>query len=56
MFLAKAFREYDKIYWTRTKICSLGQGSRSASIYALDFRQLGCDFTWDGEALTSQFH
>jgi hypothetical protein len=59
MFLAafgEAFGEHDKIRWATTKIRSLRQGSRSASVYASDFRQLACDINWDEEALMSQFH
>jgi len=53
---AEAFSEHDKARWATTKIRSLRQGTRSASVYASDFRQLACDINWDEEALMSQFH
>ena len=40
---AEAFGEHDKAHWATTKIRSLWQGTRSASVYASDFRQLACD-------------
>ena len=52
----EAFGEHDKARWATTKIRSLRQGARSASIYASDFRQLACDINWDKEALISQFY
>ena len=53
---AEAFGEHDKARWATTKIRSLRQGARSASVYASDFRQLACDINWDEEALMSQFY
>lgn len=53
---AEAFGEHDKVRWATTKIRSLRQGVRPASVYASDFRQLVCDINWDEEALMSQFH
>lgn len=53
---AEAFGEHDKARWATTKIRSLRQGTRSASVYASDFRQLACDINWDEEALMSQFY
>src|SRR4029079_5876314 len=35
---AEAFGEHDKVRWATTKIRSLRQGTRSASVYASDFR------------------
>ena len=52
---SEAFGEHDKIRWTTTKVRSLRQGSRSASLYASEFRQLVCDINWGEEALMSQF-
>ena len=52
----EAFGEHDKARWATTKIRALRQGTRSASIYASDFRQLACDINWDEEALMSQFY
>ena len=37
------FGEIDKVQIATTKIHLLRQGSRPASIYATDFRQLACD-------------
>lgn len=59
MFLeafAEAFGEHDKVRWATTKIRSLRQGARSASVYASDFRQLASDINWGEEALVSQFY
>ena len=53
---AEAFGKHDKARWATTKIRSLRQGTRSASVYASDFRQLACDINWDEEALMSQFY
>jgi hypothetical protein len=53
---AEAFGEHDNTRRATTKIRSLRQGSRSASVYAFDFRQLACDINWGEEALISQFH
>ena len=53
---AEAFGEHDKARWATTKIRSLWQGTRSASTYASDFRQLTCDINWDEAALMSQFY
>lgn len=53
---AEAFSEHDKARWATTKIRSLRQGTRSASTYASDFRQLACDINWDEAALMSQFY
>ena len=53
---AEAFGEHDKARWATTKIRSLRQGTRSASAYASDFRQLACDINWDEAALMSQFY
>jgi hypothetical protein len=52
----KAFGEHDKVRWATTKIRSLRQGSRSASVYASDFRQLASDINWGEKALVSQFY
>lgn len=59
MFLeafAEAFGEHDKVRWATTRIRSLRQGMRSASVYASDFRQLASDINWGEEALVSQFY
>ena len=54
--LVEAFGKYDKVRWTRTKIWSLQQGERFASVYVLDFRQLASDINWGEETLVSQFY
>jgi hypothetical protein len=38
-----------------TKIRALHQGSRAASVYASEFRQISSDLTWGDEALMNQF-
>ena len=53
---AEAFGEHDNTRRATTKIRSLQQRSRSASIYASDFKQLACDINWGEEALISQFY
>ena len=53
---AEAFGKHDKARWATTKIRSLRQGTRSASVYASDFRQLAFDINWDEEALMNQFY
>lgn len=49
------FGETDKERTATTKIRSLQQRSRAASVYAAEFRQLACDVDWDDKALTSAF-
>ena len=53
---AEAFAEHDKARVAASKIYSLRQGSRPASVYASDFRQLAADINWGEEALMCQFH
>ena len=53
---SEAFGEHDKIRSATTKIRSLRQGTRSASNYGSEFRQLACDINWDELALISQFY
>ena len=52
----ETFGEHDNVRWTTTKIRSLRQGVRSASVYASNFRQLASDINWDEEALVNQFY
>ena len=47
------FGETDKGRTATTKIHSLQQQSRAASVYAAEFRQLACDVDWDNKALIS---
>lgn len=49
------FGETDKERTATTKIRSLQQRSRAASVYAAEFRQLACDVDWDDKALISAF-
>ena len=59
MFLeafAEAFGKHDKVQLPTTKILLLQQGTRSASVYASDFRPLASDINWGEEALVSQFY
>ena len=53
---SEAFGEHDKIRSATTKIRSLHQGTRLASNYASEFRQLACDINWDELALICQFY
>ena len=53
---SKAFGKHDKIRSATKKIRSLGQGTRSTSDYASEFRQLACNINWDEPALISQFY
>ena len=52
----EAFAEHDKVPVAASKIYSLRQGSRPASVYASDFRQLAADINWGEEAFMCQFH
>ena len=53
--LEATFGETDRRRTALTKLFSLQQGSRPASIYASEFRQLACDVNWDDQALCDQF-
>ena len=53
---SEAFGEHNKIHSATTKIHNLRQGTRSASNYASEFRQLACDINWDEPTLISQFY
>ena len=57
-FLAEftnTFGETDQARTTTTKLQSLQQRSRAASVYAAEFQQLACDVDWDDNALISAF-
>ena len=49
------FGETDRRRTSLTKLYALQQGSRAASIYASEFRQLACDVNWDDQALVDHF-
>ena len=49
------FGKIDRVQTATTKFQSLGQGSRSISVYVADFHQLACDIDWDDNALISAF-
>jgi Retrotransposon gag protein len=49
------FGDTDRERTAANKIRRLRQGSRSASEYASEFRQLACDISWDDAALRDQF-
>ena len=49
------FGETDRVRTATTKLRSLQQRARAASIYAAEFRQLACDVDWDDNALISAF-
>ena len=53
--LEATFGETDRRRTAVTKLYSLQQGSRPASIYASEFRQIACDVNWDDQALCDQF-
>jgi hypothetical protein len=51
------FGDVDKARMADSKIRELQQGSRPASIYASEFRQLSCDVDWESDmALVRQFY
>ena len=52
----EAFGEHDKLWWATTKIRPLGQGARSALVYASYFRQLTSDINWAEKGFVSQFY
>ena len=57
-FLAEfeaTFGETDRRRTALTKLYALQQGSRAASVYASEFRQLACDVNWDDQALIDHF-
>jgi len=53
--LEATFGESDKANVSANKIRTLRQGSRPASTYASEFRQLSSDLAWNEPALISQF-
>ena len=50
------FDETDQRQTSLTKLYSFQQGSRPASVYASEFRQVACDISWDDQALCDHFH
>jgi hypothetical protein len=50
------FGDSDKARTSTNKLGRLQQGTRSAIVYALEFRQLACDVNWVKAALIDQFH
>jgi hypothetical protein len=57
-FMAKfeaMFRDSDKARTSANKLRRLQQGTRSAIVYASEFRQLACDVNWGEAALIDQF-
>jgi hypothetical protein len=49
------FGDSDKVRTSANKLCRLQQGTRSAIVYASEFRQLACDVNWGEAALIDQF-
>jgi hypothetical protein len=49
------FGDSDKAKTSANKLHRLQQGTRSAIVYALEFRQLACDVNWGEAALIDQF-
>jgi hypothetical protein len=57
-FMAKfeaMFRDSDKAKTSTNKLRRLQQGTRSAIVYASEFRQLACNVNWEEAALIDQF-
>ena len=53
--LEATFGETDRRRTALNKLYALEQGSRAASVYASEFRQLACDVNWDDQALVDHF-
>ena len=53
--LEATFGETDRRRTALIKLYSVQQGSRPASIYASEFRQIACDVSWDDQALCDHF-
>ncbi len=49
------FGDSDKVKTLANKLRRLQQGTRSAIVYASEFRQLACDVNWGEAALIDQF-
>ncbi len=49
------FGDSDKARTSANKLRRLQQGTRSAIVYASEFRQLACDVNWGEAALIDQF-
>jgi hypothetical protein len=49
------FGDSDKVRTSANKLHRLQQGTRSAIVYASEFRQLACDVNWGEAALIDQF-
>jgi len=49
------FGDSDKARTSANKLCPLQQGTRSAIVYASEFRQLACHVNWGEAALIDQF-
>jgi hypothetical protein len=49
------FGDSDKVRTSANKLRRLQQGTRSAIVYASEFRQLACDVNWGEAALIDQF-
>jgi hypothetical protein len=45
------FGDSDKARTSANKLCWLQQGTCSATVYALEFRQFACDINWGEAAL-----
>jgi hypothetical protein len=58
-FMAKfegVFEDSDKARTSANKLCRLQQGTHSATVYALEFKQLAYNVNWGEAALIDQFH
>jgi hypothetical protein len=53
--LSNTFGETHRVRTATTKLRSLCQGFRPASVYTTDFRQLVCDVDWNDNFLINEF-
>jgi hypothetical protein len=49
------FRDSDKARTSANKLCRLQQGTRSAIVYASEFKQFACNVNWGEATLIDQF-
>ncbi len=49
------FEDFNKERTSTSKLQALHHGPHPTIVYALDFKQLACDISWDEIALMNQF-
>jgi hypothetical protein len=54
-FFIATFSDSDRERVAKIRMQSLHQGTRSAAIYAAEFRQLTCDLEWNDKAFINRF-